>query len=104
MSFCYPYDLSGIFNRFVTAHAGDHKFRCACAEPLLTRLVSEDHPLQAPSPPWYVLRDVRDALTGARLTSPLYVLQPEVNETVASIAYSDEWRALEEHLGEVDKL
>ena len=33
-----------------------------------------------------------------------YVLQPAVNETVASIAYSDEWRALEEHLSEVDKL
>ena len=32
------------------------------------------------------------------------VLQPAINETVASIAYSDEWRALEEHLGEVDKL
>lgn len=32
------------------------------------------------------------------------VLQPAVNETVASIAYSDEWRALEEHLSEVDKL
>ena len=32
------------------------------------------------------------------------VLQPAVNETVASIAYSDEWRALEEHLGEVDKM
>ena len=31
-------------------------------------------------------------------------LQPQVNETVASIAYSDEWRALEEHLSEVDKL
>ncbi|KAL3144094.1 hypothetical protein ABBQ32_003885 [Trebouxia sp. C0010 RCD-2024] len=29
---------------------------------------------------------------------------PAVNETVASIAYSDEWRALEEHLGEVEKL
>ena len=31
-------------------------------------------------------------------------LQPAINETVASIAYSDEWRALEEHLSEVDKL
>ncbi|KAL0028857.1 hypothetical protein WJX77_001267 [Trebouxia sp. C0004] len=29
---------------------------------------------------------------------------PAINETVASIAYSHEWRALEEHLGEVDKL
>lgn len=32
------------------------------------------------------------------------VLQPAINETVASIAYSDEWRALEEHLGELNKL
>ena len=58
MSFCYLCDLFEVFNSFVTSHAGDHKFQIACAEPLLTRLGSEDLPLQAPSLPWYVLRDV----------------------------------------------
>ena len=50
---------------------------------------------------------LRDSSNGACLNAYLKcsrVLQPAISETVASIAYSDEWRALEEHLGEVDKL
>ena len=32
------------------------------------------------------------------------MLQPAINEEVASISQSPEWKALEEHLGEVQKL
>ena len=78
-----------------------------CAELPLNHPVNADLLLLTLWPPWYQslpCLDLSCRRVRRLLLTLFYVLQPAVNETVASIAYSDEWRALEEHLSEVDKL